>query len=150
MKTKPFDLQAAINGAKLVTRDGREAKFIAHEPEAKAHCRVIAMMPNGEMCSYYENGRNLSICDTPHDLFIAVQTRSINGHEYPEPERAEPKDGTECWLPNPISIELVTRFRWESSWGRHKLDLKRGLVHLTLEAAEQHAIAQILAGGGEV
>ena len=149
MKTKPFDLQAAINGAKLVTRDGREAKFIAHEPEAKAHCRVIAMMPNGEMCSYYENGRNLSICDTPHDLFIAVQTRSINGHEYPEPEQEALVYGDIYWYPKPSREIYVDRAEWNWS-NTDTMLLRRGLVHLTLEAAELHAIAEILAGGGEV
>jgi hypothetical protein len=149
MKTKPFDLQAALNGAKLVTRDGRDAKFIAYVPEAKDHCRVIVMLPDGLMCSYYENGRNLSFCDTPHDLFLTAPTCGINDHEYPEPERVEPKSGTIYWVTDLILQEPVLYLKWRGS-EHDNLMLRRGLVHLTREAAEAHARAIILAGGGEV
>ena len=77
MKTKPFDLIAAMNGAKLVTRDGREAKFIAYVPEARAYCRVIAMLPDGDVRSYYEDGMYLSIDDALCNLFLVVQTVQI-------------------------------------------------------------------------
>lgn len=150
MKTKPFNLQAAINGAKLVTRDGREAKFIAYVPEARAYCRVIAMLPDWDVRSYYENGMYLSIDDALCNLFLAVQTRSINGHEYPEPERVEPEEGAECWAASPASEDFVIRFWFANKEKRHQRYLKHGLVHLSKENAKHHAIAEILAGGGEV
>lgn len=38
---KPFDLEAAKRGEPIQTRDGREAKFIAHVTEAEAISRVV-------------------------------------------------------------------------------------------------------------
>lgn len=150
MKTKPFDLQAAMNGAKLVTRDGREAKFIAYVPEADKPERFIALI-DGLVITFYEDGvRHKELKYSGIDLFLAVPTRSINGHEYPEPERVELEHGTECWLTYPSSEDFVIRFWFENGHKRHQQFLKRGLVHLTREAAEAHARAIILAGGGEV
>ena len=151
MKTKPFNLQAAINGAKLVTRDGREAKFIAYVPEAKAKTSRLLALIEGLVFSFSEKGNYIVIGESKHDLFLAVQTRSINGHEYPEPERAGPEDNTECWLTYPSGEDrLALRLWFINRDERHQQLLKRGLVHLSKENAEQHAIAEILAGGGEV
>lgn len=150
MKTKPFDLTAAIDGAKLVTRDGQEAKFIAYVPEAEDHQKIVYLVAN-HLWYCRDNGEYYGgqwIANL--DLFLAVPTRSINGYEYPEPERVKPKDGTECWMPYPSSEHFVIRSRFENKEKRHKQFLKRGLVHLTREAAEAHARAIILAGGGEV
>lgn len=32
-KTKPFDLEKALKGAPVVTRDGRRAKIVGYEPQ---------------------------------------------------------------------------------------------------------------------
>lgn len=42
MKTKPFNLQEAKAGAKLVTRDGRPARLICDD--AKGECPVIVLV----------------------------------------------------------------------------------------------------------
>lgn len=150
MKTKPFDLEAAMNGAKLVTRDGREAKFIAYVPETDPEVRVLVLVGN-VVIGFYENGnRYRNSSESGVDLFLAVQTRSINGYEYPEPERVAPSVGTRYWCPNPYTDDAHA---WSGAWSDQEIQksfLRKGLVHLTQEAAEDHARAIILACGGEV
>ncbi|WP_299314003.1 hypothetical protein [uncultured Halomonas sp.] len=148
MKTKPFNLQAAIDGAKLVTRDGREVKFIVYVPEARPAYKVVVLLGR-EIRAYREDGKFHWISEGNLDLFLAVPTKSINGYEYPDPERVEPEKGTRYWVPSHLADENV----YASSWYGTPFDmlmLRRGLIHLTREAAEAHARAIILAGGGEV
>lgn len=76
--------------------------------------------------------------------------RSLNGFEYPEPERMAPVDGTRYWIPNIRMLdELTTLVFWSGSVFDF-FQLRRGLVHLSKENAEAHTRAIILAGGGEV
>lgn len=146
MSKRPFDLNAAKAGAKLVTRDGREAKFIAYVPEAK---EPLIVMTGRKVLTYLKDGLRYCYPESPHDLFLAVQTRSINGYEYPEPERFTPPFETLYWYPAITQESKVYTACWNGGTTDTRL-LKRGLVHLTREAAEAHARAIILAGGGEV
>lgn len=69
------------------------------------------------------------------------KTISINGIEVPEPDR-EPLDaGTLYWIPKLSSTKDVVVFRWAWDGGIDHRNLERGLVHLTEEAAAQHAKA---------
>lgn len=58
---RPFDLEAAMRGEPIVTRDGRQARFIAHVPEAAQSGRVVAMIEGCELpFLYYEDGTCIS------------------------------------------------------------------------------------------
>lgn len=72
---KPFDLEAAKAGAKLVTRDGREAVFIAHDPLAEGD-KVVARI-NGELRLYQVNGAMWSYLPSEDDLFMALTERTV-------------------------------------------------------------------------
>jgi hypothetical protein len=74
MKRVPFDLEKAKAGAKLVTRNGRSAKFIAHIPEADPEYRVIAMVGNYQ-ASHTQEGAVYSDTDDGHDLFILEEEK---------------------------------------------------------------------------
>ena len=72
---KPFNLAAAKNGAPIITRDGRPAKFIGHFPENVEDERV-AFVCGGQVKAATEQGKFWS--DGPaseHDLFMATTTR---------------------------------------------------------------------------
>lgn len=66
---KPFDLGAAQNGGKIVTRDGREAKFLVYVPEADGKYKVVALvdryihtyMQSGEFIGNGEH-RDMDLC----------------------------------------------------------------------------------------
>lgn len=69
---KPFDLEAAINGAPVVTRDGREVKqltyFVCDNPEA------LVGVVGDTLRRWYNNGSYIDyIDDSPFDLFMAPQ-----------------------------------------------------------------------------
>lgn len=146
---KPFNLEAAMRGEPIVTRDGRKAKFIAHVPDAREDQQVVFSVGGGLYVRNIKGIREVR-SEVALDLFMAPPPmRSINGHEYPEPVREPLEEGQEYFLPEVFHDEIVSR----SKWGSDHMDdrwLKRGLIHLTREAAEAHARAIILAGGGEV
>jgi len=74
MTPKPFNLEAALNGAKLVTRDGREVKqFTFFECQDEYPCvAVINDTKNG----FTKDGRWLdNRSNSVYDLFLAPQTR---------------------------------------------------------------------------
>jgi len=145
----PFNLEAAKKGAKLVTRDGRNAKFIAHIPEASNGCRVIAMI-EGEFTArfYYENG-NILINDiqAKSDLFIKPSTIMIGDMEVPEPCREPLKIGQVYWLVS-VQSEIPTTLHW--SGGKTDMYwLQLGLVQLTKEGAiaQRAATLRLYRGG---
>ena len=145
---KPFDLEAAKRGKPIVTRDGRPVKFIAHVPEAKSE--IIVCMIGGEVLLFQDSGAFVSTCVPEHlDLFMAPPPmRSINGHEYPEPVREPLGVGQKYFLADPEYKIRVIKYYWTDS-DVDLLWLKRGLIHLTREAAEAHSRAIILASGCE-
>jgi hypothetical protein len=77
---KPFDLEAAKRGEKVVDRDGNEVKFLLHVPEATERHRVVAM--HGDVVTTHgESGTYIG--DDPEDedswdLFIEPTTRWVN------------------------------------------------------------------------
>lgn len=76
----------------------------------------------------------------PDELRIAPDTITINGREVPAPVRGEPEHGTPLWVARPAAIDLIGYFSWGGSTYERGL-IKRGLIHLTEEAARQHAEA---------
>lgn len=75
---KPFSLEQAKAGAPLVTRDGREAVFIAHVPEARESDRIVFRV--GErIYTSYESGAYDSVggSDFDLDLFMALVKRKV-------------------------------------------------------------------------
>ena len=73
---KQFNLEAAKAGAPIVTRDGREAKFVTHIPEASEGFRVVWMQRGIVGCSY-ENGKLGENIESRHDLFMKPQKRKV-------------------------------------------------------------------------
>ena len=75
---KKFDLEAAKRGDPIVTRDGSEAKFIAHVPELREMCRVLYTTPNSlsaRCCS--ESGRHYPVGESFYDLFMASKKQTV-------------------------------------------------------------------------
>ena len=69
---KPFDLEAAKRGEPIVTRDGREAKFIAHVPEL--NFPVLVLLGVGLWQARKDGTSNVGV----HvDLFMAPKNRTV-------------------------------------------------------------------------
>lgn len=65
---KPFDLQEAINGAELITRDGHSARLICHDRKSgKFRGKLIALVLGSkghfeQIIQYDEAGRQVDFC----------------------------------------------------------------------------------------
>lgn len=70
---KPFDLEAAIRGEPVVTRDGRDAKFGAYNPDADALCSVVGWIGDRPH-SWSKDGRFNFMDFDPRDLFMKTKT----------------------------------------------------------------------------
>lgn len=80
--------------------------------------------------------------DLPFPLRIKPNTIKIGDTEVPEPLREAPDTGTGYYV---VSIGSAS-FYFYDTWDAHPLEcraLDRGLIHLTAEAAIQHAKALI-------
>ena len=65
---KPFDLQDAINGAELITRDGHSVRLICHDRKAGKTRGVLIGLVLGRggyyerIIQYDEAGRQIDFC----------------------------------------------------------------------------------------
>lgn len=91
MKQEPFDLEKALAGAKVVTRDGREVVKVYHIPEAAEDKRLLGVMSDGEVESYCEGGAYWNDArGSKHDLFLSV----------PEPKEVKTTMWMNAWIGN--------------------------------------------------
>ena len=74
---KPFDLDAALNGARVVTRNGKEVTQLTRFYDIESDeclCGVI----NAELQVWNEHGKYLSDeNESPYDLFMAPNIKAI-------------------------------------------------------------------------
>jgi len=86
MNRKSFDLQAALAGAKVVTRDGREVVIAGYNKSTPTVCIAGWVIETGGfygLYGWYESGRMYDDEETISDLFLAPQTHEgwINIYE---------------------------------------------------------------------
>lgn len=90
---KPFDLDAAKNGAPIQTRDGRPAKLVAHVPEANPEYRVLALV-GGRVLTYTTAGTfHEGTVASEKDLFMTPAKRGGWLNIYPDPEETGVRSG---------------------------------------------------------
>ena len=73
---KPFNLEEALAGKPVQTRDGQLVKIGAYNPDATKTHRVVGWI-EGNVSSWYENGSYVN--DEVHirDLFMAPETKVV-------------------------------------------------------------------------
>ena len=74
--SKPFNLEEAKAGKPLVTRDGRDAKFIAHVPEL-VNSESIIYVCDGWLRFAYESGESLKSKQSESDLFMKTVKKTV-------------------------------------------------------------------------
>lgn len=82
---KPFDLEKALKGERVVTRDGREVFDIAHMPKSTALYKVYAFV-GGNVETFRENGNWNGLGLHANDLFMAPKKKVIWVNLYGEGE----------------------------------------------------------------
>ena len=80
---------------------------------------------------------------------IRPRTIRIGEIDVPEPVRECPPLGVKYYYPTINYSQTYDAFTWQGD-GFDKRLLERGLIHLTREAAEQHAKALIIVSGGKI
>src|SRR5271154_6575118 len=76
-KLKPFDLEKALKGEKVVTRDGREASQFVKMEGIMSPYSVVFVLDKG-IKSFREDGRHWGIGnDSSDDLFMAPKERVV-------------------------------------------------------------------------
>lgn len=83
-KLKPFDLEAAKNGAKVVTRDGRDARILCFD--AMGSYPIVAIVRNDYeevVDKFCLDGKNRLCGESEIDLFMAPVKREgwVNLHQ---------------------------------------------------------------------
>jgi galactose mutarotase-like enzyme len=100
MKLEKFDLEKALNGAKVVTRDGREVTQLT-KFEARDSWELYGVV-DGKVCEWFSNGIYAGPHNPNNDLFLAVEPQRIwvnayhhngklwlGGAQYNSPTRAK-------------------------------------------------------------
>ena len=90
---KPFNLEAALRGEPVVTRDGRKVTQVTKFDVAPGADSVFAVI-DGLVFSFYCDGSGLE-AESTIDLFMAERTIRIGDVEVPEPVREPLKIGDE-------------------------------------------------------
>ena len=73
---KPFNLQEALAGKPVVTRDGRKVKIAAYNPEAHKMHEIIGWADSGSR-SWYKDGSFDGTENHGADLFMAPETKDV-------------------------------------------------------------------------
>lgn len=73
---KPFNLQEALAGKSVQTRDGRPVKIAGYNQEAK-FCKLIGWINNEIVCSWDDNGNYSSYTASTNDLFMIPEKREV-------------------------------------------------------------------------
>jgi hypothetical protein len=86
---KPFDLEAAKAGKKVVTRDGKPVEILKWDMDGVYP--IVACVNNSDVYTFGENGSELFGIESEDDLFMAAETvelwvnvyYSISGYYFP-------------------------------------------------------------------
>ena len=73
----PFDLQKALAGEPVVTRDGREVTQVTSFNAKSAFC--LAAVVDGAIVKFTWNGKHSLSSESNHDLFMATKTVKKEG-----------------------------------------------------------------------
>lgn len=74
----PFDLEAAKRGEAIVTRDGRKARFLAHEPSFKDVYQLIIKVEDESAPMFYQSrGSLITNYESEYDLFMAPKPKRV-------------------------------------------------------------------------
>jgi len=73
---KPFDLEAALRGEPVITRNGHPYKLSGYNPQAEETYQLVGWA-NGKGISSHADGKYLSDCDDENgnDLFMVPKER---------------------------------------------------------------------------
>lgn len=145
MKTEakliPFDLEKALAGDQVVTRDGREVSQVTLF-ECNDKYPLMAVIDGEIHCFTKQGVFNINNRQGYTDLFMKPKTRIINGFEVPAPVAARPEKFDYYYAPSLQDDSFYFSYVWTED-SVDKKCLARGLVFLTKEDAIANAKAML-------
>lgn len=135
---EPFDLERALAGDPVVTRDGREVMQIRLF-DSVTDGSPVAGVVGGFLFTFSRNGESETYS---RYLFMKPKTHMVNGFEAPAPMAESPKYGCRAWIEVLDRKDYCLELEWQNS-RFDKMMLDRGLVHSTKEAAIANAKARL-------
>ena len=149
---KPFDLVAALEGAPVVLRNGCKAYVLADIANLgefeTIYCDeypLVVIVAGGGLNMHMRDGSYYN--DEPDNYKDIIgmwsdppKTIRIGEYDVPEPVREPLEDDKEYWGVDPTAKELAWKYTWNNALFCN-LMFRRGLIHLTKEAAVIHAKA---------
>ena len=148
---KPFDLVAALEGAPVVLRNGCKAYVLADtanlgefETIYRDEYPLVVLVSGAGLNMHMRDGSYNEKPDNPKDIIgmwsDPPKTIRIGEYDVPEPVREPLEDDKEYWGVDPMAEELAWKYKWNNALFCN-LMFRRGLIHLTKEAAVIHAKA---------
>ena len=152
---KPFDLVAALEGAPVVLRNGCKAYVLADtarlnnfESIYRDEYTLVVLVSGagGGLNMHMRDGNYYNEKpDNPKDIIgmweEPPKTIRIGEYDVPEPVRKPLEDDDkEYWGVDLMAEELACKYKWNNALFCN-LMFRRGLIHLTKEAAVIHAKA---------
>ena len=78
---KPFNLEEALAGKPLITRNGRRMYLVAFDGNLRPYSQLIVRDKDGFMRTRYQDGRvGISADEEPGDLFMAPVKKQVTVH----------------------------------------------------------------------
>lgn len=138
---QPFNLEKALAGEPVVTRDGQEVTQLTFF-DCK-DCYPILAVINRNIQKFTVDGLyRVSELPNRFDLFMKSKTRTINGYEVPAPMTVAPAPNSQYFLMDLTDVDWVASDLW--SGDRYDLLwLERGLVFETPGDAIANAKASL-------
>lgn len=118
--------------------DGKQIEMLDYFPGNSTHL-VWVKKPSTEVLQAIVKQKDSS----QFRIACNKKTLSINGCDFPEPERVTLEVGTKYYIPNLFNERMWDCWAWEGDDDFDNRNIERGLVHLTKEAAILHAKAAL-------
>lgn len=135
---KPFDLEKALAGDPIITRDGREVtQATLFNCDSLYPLRAVV---GGDVRAFTKDGVNNMLGISPDDLFMKQKTHTVNGFEVPKPATEQPEKGSLYYVPNVFVSHWFSSSTWDGD-DNDLMGLVRNIVFLNKEDAIANAKA---------
>lgn len=141
---KNFNLGEAKMGEPVCTRDGHSVRILCFDAKNREYPIIGLVMlendPPENILTWDIKGRLVSGEIRLKDLMMIGETIEINGYKVPAPETEPLKANTNYFVPLLDRCGFYKELLWDDK-DYNFINLERGIVHLTKEAAIEHAKA---------
>lgn len=144
MKTKPFNLEEALAGKPVVTRDGGKVVEIKKMEADFPRCLAVLFIEpcGGKRGLFYTKDGKYATTDHDYDLLMEQETHIVNGYKVAKPVDYKLENRDDYYIPNLSSESWYDVYYWVGEGDYEDIThLHRGLIHLDEKSAIENAKA---------